>query len=352
VVQDTDRLRLRHCLPVGDRFEPAVPRASKIGGGAPDSPIWVRTRCTGEAVVMEATMRVTFAMDRCAVATIPRRMAVQGRSETFTLAKKPEGLTRRAHRAGARRQVALRTPTPAGRWTRIIGTAMARLLVFFLWTACAACTTAVKELPPTQEEVPGVPVYVVSHGWHAGIVVRRRDIPASTWPSHRDFADAAYLEVGWGDKTFYQALNPNVGDAIAAAFMPTDSVLHIFGFRDSVPATFPSSEIIRIQVTAAGMQRLARYIEASHATDAVGNPIPLGPESPRISRFYLSRETYHLFNNCNVWAARALRTAGLPINPAQALTVGGLMSQARQIGEVIREGLGDALPRSLALESE
>ena len=271
-----------------------------------------------------------------------------GRSRTSTFGKKPEGLTRGAPGAGAPRQVPRRTPTPVERWPWTIRAVIVRLLVSFLWTAGAACTTAVKELPATREEAPGVPVYLVSHGWHAGIVVRRSDIPASTWPSHRDFADAAYLEVGWGDKTFYQAMNPHVGDAIAAAFMPTDSVLHIFGFRDSVPATFPYSEIIKMQVTAAGLQRLARYIEASHATDAAGNPIPLGPESPRISRFYLSRETYHLFHNCNVWAARALRTAGLSINPSQAITVAGLMSQARQIGVVIQKRPGNSHGSSLA----
>jgi uncharacterized protein (TIGR02117 family) len=215
--------------------------------------------------------------------------------------------------------------------------AMARVMVFFLLIACGACTVPVRENPATQEEGPDVPIYLVSHGWHAGIVVRRADIPASTWPAHRDFSDAEYLEVGWGDKTFYQALNPHFGNAVAAALLPTASVLHIFGFRGAVAESFPYSEIIEIQLPTAGMQRLARHIEASHAKDDVGNPTPLGLKFSRNRRFYLSRETYHLFNTCNVWVARALRSAGVPIKPAQAITVGGLMSQARQTGEVIQE---------------
>jgi uncharacterized protein (TIGR02117 family) len=209
-----------------------------------------------------------------------------------------------------------------------------------------------KEDSGTQEEGPNVPVYLVSHGWHAGIVVRRADIAASTWPALRDFSDAEYLEVGWGDETFYQALNPHFGNAIAAALLPTASVLHIFGFRGSVTESFPYSEIIEIQLTTAGMQRLARHIEASHATDDAGNPTPVGPKFSRNRRFYLSRDTYHLLNTCNVWVAKALRSAGVPINPAQAITVGGLMSQARQAGEVIQESGGKSSPHSNTHESE
>jgi hypothetical protein len=64
----------------------------------------------------------------------------------------------------------------------------------------------------------------------------------------------------------------------------------------------------------------------------------LGPGLYGNSRFYLSRETYHLFNTCNVWTARALRAAGLPITPARAISVESLMSQARKFGAVVQSG--------------
>ncbi len=37
----------------------------------------------------------------------------------------------------------------------------------------------------------------VSHGWPTGLVIRRADIPEGIWRHH--YADAAYVEVGWGD---------------------------------------------------------------------------------------------------------------------------------------------------------
>ena len=46
-------------------------------------------------------------------------------------------------------------------------------------------------------------IYVVQHGWHAGIAVRRADVPAGRWPVLDDVADAPYVEVGWGEAQYY-----------------------------------------------------------------------------------------------------------------------------------------------------
>jgi uncharacterized protein DUF2459 len=54
-----------------------------------------------------------------------------------------------------------------------------------------------------------------------------------------------------------------------------------------------------------------------------------GPGLYGDSRFYPAWQQFNLFNTCNVWAARALRSAGLPIE--DAITKEGLMSQARAL---------------------
>ena len=223
---------------------------------------------------------------------------------------------------------------------RTMSVAMARVLVIFVLAACGACTAPVKDMAAAHGAEPVASIYLVSHGWHVGMIVRQADIPVSVWPWGRDFPDAEYLEVGWGDRTFYQALNPHLGSALKAALLPTESVLHIFGFNGSVTANFPYSEIVEIKLPGGGMRRLAGYIAASYARDDAGNVRSLGEEFYRNRRFYASRETYHLFNTCNAWAARALRTAGLPIAPAQAMTAEGLMSQARRIGTVVQSSPG------------
>jgi len=213
-----------------------------------------------------------------------------------------------------------------------------RIWILLLAVSCSACTAPVRETSAPGESEPRKTIYLVSHGWHAGIVLRRADIPDSIWPVPWDFPSTEYLEVGWGDMNYYQAPDPHMGLILKAALLPTASVLHIAGFNGPVPVYFPYSEIIGIELSSAGLEHLSHTIAASFATDETGNTTSLGLGLYGNSRFYLSRETYHLFNTCNVWIARALRAAGLPISPTRAISVESLMSQARKFGVVVQSG--------------
>ena len=211
-----------------------------------------------------------------------------------------------------------------------------RIWVLFLVASCGACTATVREAPAPGESELRKTIYLVSHGWHAGIVLGRAEIPDNVWPAPGDFPNAQYLEVGWGDMDYYKTPDPHMGLIIKAALLPTASVLHFVAFSGPVQAYFPYSEIIRIELSSAGFEHLSRTIAASFATDEAGNITSLGHGLYGNSRFYLSRESYHLFNTCNVWTARALRAAGLPITPATATRVESLMSQARNFGIVVQ----------------
>ena len=213
---------------------------------------------------------------------------------------------------------------------------MIRIWILFLAVSCSTCAAPIRETLAPSESEPRKTIYLVNHGWHAGIVLRRADIPDNIWPKLGNFPDMEYLEVGWGDMDYYQIPDSHLGFILKAALLPTASVLHIVGFNGHVPAYFPFSEIIRIELSSAGFELLSRTIASSFALDKAGNTTSPSPGLYGNSRFYLSRETYHLFNTCNVWTARALRTAGLPITPATATSVGNLMSQARKFGVVVQ----------------
>jgi uncharacterized protein (TIGR02117 family) len=199
-----------------------------------------------------------------------------------------------------------------------------------------ACASPPNSLFPPGPNEPSRTIYLVSHGWHAGIVVKRTDIPAGFWPQHNEFPGAEYLEVGWGDKDYYMTPNPNLGITLKAGLLPTASVLHVVGFRGPVTHYFPASEVIRIDLSEAGFQRLCRYLESSYSRDETGFSQPLGPSLYGDGQFYLSRETYHAFNTCNAWTARALREAGCPITPAANLRVKTLMNHVTKFGTVIQ----------------
>jgi uncharacterized protein (TIGR02117 family) len=212
------------------------------------------------------------------------------------------------------------------------------VLFFIVAVACGACMGPPKNSFPAEIGEARRPVYLVSHGWHTGIVLRRADIPPAIWPEAGEFPDAEYLEVGWGDRDYYQAREPGAWLTFKAALWPTPSVLHIVGFTGSVEDFFPASDIIRVELSARGLERLSGYIRDSYARDAAGQTIRLGPALYGEGQFYLSREKFHVFNTCNVWTARGLRAAGLPVTPFFSLTTEQVMSQVQKFGTRIQGG--------------
>jgi uncharacterized protein (TIGR02117 family) len=213
---------------------------------------------------------------------------------------------------------------------------MIRICILLLACSCSACAAPFRNTLASAESEPHKTIYLISHGWHAGILLRHSDITDSAWPIAEDFPTAQYLEVGWGDRDYYQTADPHLGILIKAALLPTASVLHIVGFNDAVSAYFPFNEIIRIDLSHAGFTQLVRAITASFALDEAGKAHSLSSGLYGDSRFYLSAESYHLFNTCNVWVARALRDAGLPITPARTISTTSLMTQARKFGVVVQ----------------
>lgn len=209
--------------------------------------------------------------------------------------------------------------------------------ILILSVVLSACATPRKDLSLPGPDDPSKTIYLVRHGWHAGIVVKRADIPAGIWPQHHDFPDADYLEVGWGDRDYYMTPSPHLGITLKAGLVPTASVLHIVGFSGSVKRYFPGSEVIRIELSEIGFERLCSYLENSYALDEAGRSQTLGPSLYGAGRFYLSRENYHAFNTCNVWTARGLREAGCPIAPGANLTVDDLMTNAATFGSEIQD---------------
>lgn len=217
------------------------------------------------------------------------------------------------------------------------------MLVVLLWAACAAPKNA---LFPPEAGAPSKPVYIVHNGWHASFVVRREDVPPPVWPESGDFPEATYLEVGWGDKDYYMSSRFNLWYAFKALFWPTRSVLHIVGFNEPLSAFFPESEIVQIDLAPESFARLCDTVHDSYAHDDRGRTIPLGPGRYGNSLFYLSDEKYHLFKTSNVWTARALRSAGVPVHPGRSITAGGLAAQVRRFGRLLPEpGREDRIER-------
>ena len=157
-------------------------------------------------------------------------------------------------------------------------------------------------------------------------MLRREDVPADVWPERDDFPGAEYLEVGWGDRAFYQAPRGTLWLGLKAVFWATDSVLHVAAFNVPPAVYFAGREVAEIELSPRGFRALVAFIADAHARTGEGRAIGLGPGKYGPSRFYLGREPYML-TTCNVWTARALRAGGFPITPFWAITAANIMVQ-------------------------
>jgi uncharacterized protein (TIGR02117 family) len=215
----------------------------------------------------------------------------------------------------------------ASLWSALQNEARATLLVLLLACACAG---PIADLQFRGQGEKARRVFIVNHGWHSAIVIGKADIPEGLLPEIRDFPDADYLEIGWGDRDYYQAPDPGLGSALKAAFWSSGSVLHVAAFKGAVENYFLGSEIVDIDLPDQAFQLLIQFISDTFSRSDPALPDETRPGLYGNSRFYAARARFHLFRTCNTWVAEALRSTGLPISPAYAITAGNLMYQVKQ----------------------
>jgi len=103
---------------------------------------------------------------------------------------------------------------------------LSTLLFCLLWL-CSACAGPVHPPPILVQGEASISIYVVNHGWHTGLIVRRADIPLGLVPETGDFPAADYR----GDWYYYQSGAPGLWLTLKAALWPTASVLHVVGVK-------------------------------------------------------------------------------------------------------------------------
>ena len=168
-------------------------------------------------------------------------------------------------------------------------------------------------------------IYVVSHGWHTGLVVPARQIQDQLHPLKVRFGDTPYIEFGWGDRAFYQAEEATAGLALKAMLWPTESVIHAVAVPEKVRDYFPDSEVISLCLRAADYASLIHYIANSFLKNEKEELLPLQSGIYGNSQFYAAVGLFSLMNTCNTWTARGLQSAGMDISPALKLTAGSIM---------------------------
>jgi uncharacterized protein (TIGR02117 family) len=194
-----------------------------------------------------------------------------------------------------------------------------------------------RRLYPVPAGEPTITVFVVSHGYHAGIVLPRaalgetasgRGHAALIAVSER-FIAYPFLEIGWGDEGFYRSVPTlsalTIPMAARALFHPGNpSVLHVVGVACPPRDAFPSADIIALDLSPEGFGRMLAQIEKTFASDGGIAADDLGPGLYGPSRFYRATGTFNIFRVCNHWLVDLLAAAGVPTAPVPATLPPGL----------------------------
>ena len=194
----------------------------------------------------------------------------------------------------------------------------------------AGCLTssAHREAPGSER---GRVAWVVDHGWHTAIVIRRADVDPAIWPEASDFPQASLIEISWGDRDFYMAAEGTASLAVKAALFSSGSVLLLAGLDESALTSIPARDAAELGLSRSGFDRMTRFFHDEYQRDEDGRSVRLGPGLDGATWFYAARSRYRLFNTCNTWVARALQRAGLDVTPAGVVTAGAVMHQVRRL---------------------
>ena len=192
-----------------------------------------------------------------------------------------------------------------------------------------------------------VPVMVVDHGYHAGLVVRRDDLlgvsaalrreqPALArllWGVAARWPGADWLEIGWGDAAFYRATRTaadiELRLALPALLWPTEAVVQVVPGLGAQEAAFPLSDRLLVALSPGGWRALAIGLGESLASNPAALPEPVGPSLYGEGLFFRSTLSYHAGFTCNQWVAGLLNSAGLPASWFWSITSTGLMQELR-----------------------
>ena len=231
------------------------------------------------------------------------------------------------------------------RWARRLGWSLLILLALLVIATAVTTRWGDAKIYPPPAGAPRVDVFVVSHGYHAGIVVPRqqladlasRDGHGALMAVSTRFASYSWLEIGWGDEGFYTSVptiaSLTVRSAARALLLPGNpSVLHVVGLNGDPRASFPAADMVRLELSETGFARLLARIDATFAS----GPQDLGPGLYGPSRFFRAVGTFHVFNVCNHWIAGLLDAAGVPTAPALATLPPGLLMDLRWRAGAVR----------------
>ena len=164
----------------------------------------------------------------------------------------------------------------------------------------------------------GIKIFLVSNAVHADIIVPQKTA-VMDWSNKFDsevFGNAEsepFVAFGWGDRGFFLETETwddlKISTAANALLWPSESCIH-------VSLTHPEYYLDTVSVTISEEQyrSLTSHIESTFLTrdDGAFQLIP-GYAYSNNDAFFAAKGRYHIFNTCNSWVGRGLKSAGVRV---------------------------------------
>jgi uncharacterized protein (TIGR02117 family) len=183
-------------------------------------------------------------------------------------------------------------------------------IVFYFLNTTTLPNPVTLTAAPDSEKV----IYLVKIRWHTGIIFRTDQADKTKWKFIDDFKGYKYVDVGWGDKDFYQHPGFDIDLAVKALFFKTQSTLRISGFNRGIDKYLETTDYAeKLILNDEEYGRLCSYIQSTYSPDD-GYPVILSEHFGGAVKFYRAKGYYTVFNTCNTWIAKALNYAGYKID--------------------------------------
>jgi uncharacterized protein (TIGR02117 family) len=212
---------------------------------------------------------------------------------------------------------------------------MLRVRYFLLtFIVLVGCHQPRAELYPDDPSQRTIPVFIISHGWHTGIVIGEEYFTGLITEPNK-IPRGNYLMFEWGDARYFPHDDPWIGLLLRAALVPTGSVVQITGLNNQPNIIFPHSTVVKIDITQEGISALSDFLLRQFQKNSDGQFIYVQKGLYPNSSFFKAERLYFFPRTSNTWTAHALRQTGYPITPALALTARNVMKVAAEYGEVL-----------------
>ncbi|WP_233101708.1 TIGR02117 family protein [Variovorax sp. IB41] len=188
----------------------------------------------------------------------------------------------------------------------------------YVLVACALVLWPAHAKPKLPAEAPALEAWVLSNGVHTDLVFPARSA-AIDWHQLFPLADfravppdAEFIAIGWGDREFYLH-TPTWADLTASrAFGALAG-----GNRALMHVTYLQRGQMRrgaykLPLSQAQYAQLVDYVRAALPS---GRATPIaGAHYDNQDAFYEAEGGYNLFETCNTWTGRGLRSAGVTVS--------------------------------------